>query len=78
MDEPDTAIVYFSPETITQKKLKPITKDQVISSFGRKDLLVFTDSNTLEEYLKSIDWKNRNLLMMSSGNFNGLSIESII
>lgn len=78
MDGPDTAIVYFSPESIAHKKLNPITKQKVYSSFGRKDLLVFTDSNALEEYLKSLDWKNQNLLMMSSGNFNGISLASII
>ena len=58
MDEPDTAIVYFSPESIAHKKLNPITRAKVYSSFGRKNLLVFTDSNSLEEYLKSLDWKN--------------------
>ena len=59
MDGPDTAIVYFSPESIAHKKLNPITKQKVYSSFGRKDLLVFTDSNALEEYLKSLDSKIR-------------------
>ena len=78
MDEPDTAIVYFSPETIAHKKLKPITIEQVYSSFGRENLLVFTDSNSLEKYLKSLDWKNQNLLMMSSGNFNGIKLEELI
>ena len=78
MDEPDIAIVYFSPESIAHKKLKPITKEQVYSCFGRTDLLVFTDSNTLEEYLKSIEWKDWNLLMMSSGNFNGIKLENLI
>ena len=78
MDEPDTAIVYFSPEAIVHKKLKPITKEQIYSCFGRTDLLIFTDSNPLEEYLKSIEWKDRNLLMMSSGNFNGIKLENLI
>ena len=30
MDEPDTAIVYFSPETIAHKKLNPFTKEKSI------------------------------------------------
>ena len=54
MDEPDTAIVYFSPEAIAYKKLEPITKTQVNTAFARKDLLVFTESKELEIYLKSI------------------------
>jgi len=78
MDEPDTAIVYFSPEAIAHKKLDPITKTQVHSAFAREDLLVFTNSEVFEKYLKSLDWKNQNLLMMSSGNFDRLKINNLI
>ena len=78
MDEPDTAIVYFSPETIVLKKLEPITKIQVKNAFGRGDLLVFTDSKKLEDYLKSLNWENQNLLMMSSGTFEGMKLENLI
>ena len=67
-----SAIVYFSPESIIHKKLNPITKKKFIHLLEEKDLLVFTDSNVLEEYLKSLEWQNQNLLMMSSGNFNGI------
>jgi UDP-N-acetylmuramate: L-alanyl-gamma-D-glutamyl-meso-diaminopimelate ligase len=75
IDTPDTAIVYFSPQAIAHKKLKPITKQQVHSAFNRKDLLVFTDAKKLENYLKNLNWKNQNLLMMSSGTFDGIEIE---
>ena len=78
MDEPDIAIIYFNPETISHKKLKPITKEQITKAFYRKDLLVFNDINKLEKYLKNLIWKDQNLLMMSSGNFKGLNINEII
>lgn len=78
MDEPDTAIVYFSPEAIAHKRLAPITKEHVYTAFDRKDLLVFIDSDSLEEYLKSLNWKDQNLLMMSSGNFDGIYIKGLI
>ena len=78
MDEPDTAIVYFSHEAISHKKLKPITKKQVLTAFDREDLLVFTDIKKLQNYLKTLTWKNKNLLMMSSGNFNGIHLEKLI
>jgi UDP-N-acetylmuramate: L-alanyl-gamma-D-glutamyl-meso-diaminopimelate ligase len=78
MDEPDTAIVYFSPEAIAHKKLEPITKAQVLTAFGREDLLVFTNSKELEKYLKALDWKNQNLLMMSSGTFDGMEFGKLI
>ena len=78
MNEPDKAIVYFSPEAITHKKLEPITETQIYNAFGRKDLLVFTNSKELEKYLKSLNWKNKNLLMMSSGTFNDMNFERLI
>ncbi len=78
MDEPDIAIVYFSPEAIAHKKLESITTKQVYSAFAREGLLVFTDSKKLEEYLQQLDWKNQNLLMMSSGNFDNIDIMYLI
>ena len=78
MDKPDTAIVYFSPKAIAHKKLEPITAEQVLAAFGRKDLLVFTDTIKLEKYLNDLNWKNTNLLMMSSGTFEGMNLENLI
>tara|TARA_Y100001968_G_C19376845_1_gene728124 strand:- start:134 stop:1459 length:1326 start_codon:yes stop_codon:yes gene_type:complete len=78
MNEADTSIVYFSPEAIEHKKLSSITTQQVHTAFQRKDLIIFTDSNKLEEFLKSQEWKNKNLLMMSSGNFNNINLEKLI
>jgi UDP-N-acetylmuramate: L-alanyl-gamma-D-glutamyl-meso-diaminopimelate ligase len=78
MREPDTAIVYFSPSAIAHKKLKPITPAQVLSAFGRKDLLVFTDAKKLEKHLNNLNWENTNLLMMSSGTFEGMNLINLI
>lgn len=78
MDEPDTAIVYFSPAAIKHKKLAPITEEQVHTAFAREDLMVFTDSKKLQAYLQSLNWNNQNLLMMSSGNFGGLQLDQLI
>ena len=78
MEDPDTAIVYFSPEAVAYKRLEPITKEQVYAAFEREDFLVFTNSENLENYLKNLNWKNKNLLMMSSGNFDGIYIKGLI
>jgi UDP-N-acetylmuramate: L-alanyl-gamma-D-glutamyl-meso-diaminopimelate ligase len=77
MNDADEAIVYFNPHTIAHKKLKPITEEQVLNYFNRKDLKVFTDSNTLVTYLKSKSLKNHVLLMMSSGNFDGIDFKQL-
>jgi UDP-N-acetylmuramate: L-alanyl-gamma-D-glutamyl-meso-diaminopimelate ligase len=77
MNDADEAIVYFNPHTIAHKKLKPITENQVLNYFNRKDLKVFTDSKTLTTYLKSKSLKNHVLLMMSSGNFDGIDFNQL-
>jgi UDP-N-acetylmuramate: L-alanyl-gamma-D-glutamyl-meso-diaminopimelate ligase len=75
MNDADEAIVYFNPHTIAHKKLNPITEVQVLNYFNRKDLKVFTNSNHLMTYLKSKSLKNHVLLMMSSGNFDGIDFK---
>jgi UDP-N-acetylmuramate: L-alanyl-gamma-D-glutamyl-meso-diaminopimelate ligase len=77
MNLADEAIVYFNPQTIEHKKLKPITTDQVIKCFNRADLMVFTSSSELKDYLKQKNHQNSVLLMMSSGNFDGLDFSSL-
>lgn len=77
MNDADEAIVYFNPHTIAHKKLKPITEQQVFDYFNRKDLKVFTSSESLQDYLKSKSLKNNVLLMMSSGNFDGIDFKDL-
>tara|TARA_B100000900_G_scaffold85578_2_gene69305 strand:- start:16708 stop:18027 length:1320 start_codon:yes stop_codon:yes gene_type:complete len=74
----DIAIIYYNTETIKQKKLRDISKEEILNAFKRKDLIVFTNSNKLEKYLKSIKSNNQNILLMSSGNFNGMDLNKII
>ena len=77
MDLPDEAFVYFNPDTIAHKKLTPITKSQVFNCFKRSDLRVFTSTEDLIYELKQKKWKNTNLLLMSSGNFDGVDFNEL-
>ncbi|MHB8259698.1 MAG: UDP-N-acetylmuramate--L-alanine ligase [Bacteroidia bacterium] len=77
MNGADDATVYFNPHTIEHKKLKPISIEQVKESFGDDKLKVFTQSKQVTDFLKSISWKNKNLLMMTSGNFDGVDFLSL-
>lgn len=77
MNLADEAIVYFNPHTIEHKKLKPITKEEVYKYFGNNNLLVFIESDNLINYLKDKDFTNQVLLMMSSGNFDGIKFEEL-
>jgi UDP-N-acetylmuramate: L-alanyl-gamma-D-glutamyl-meso-diaminopimelate ligase len=75
MTEADEAIVYFSPDVVAHKKLEPITSEQVKAAFGTGNVTVYTDSTKIMDLLKTKDWKNSNLLLMSSGNFHGVNLD---
>ena len=72
----DTAMVYFNPRTIEHKKLPPLTKQEVKKAFGRPDLEVFNDANLLMHELRQRDWNHNNLLIMTSGDFDGQELEN--
>ncbi|MFY9309996.1 MAG: Mur ligase family protein [Bacteroidia bacterium] len=73
----DEAFVYFNPHTIEHKKLKPITEAQVKQAFGGNNIKVYTDSKELLNDLLKKDFTTKNLLMMSSGNFDGIDFKEL-
>lgn len=75
MAEADIAFVYFNPKVIEHKRLTPITKEEVRDAFGTKNVEVFTESEALQAKLKSLDYSNTALLMMSSGTFDGINVK---
>ena len=74
MAQADKAFVYFNPKVIEHKRLTPITADEVRKAFGTDNVEVFTDSETLQERLRSLKYENTALLMMSSGTFDGIDV----
>lgn len=73
----DTACVYFNPHTIEHKKLPPITTEQVRQAFDRSDIFVYTKSDVLVSDLLKTGWTDKNLLLMSSGNFDGVNFSEL-
>ncbi len=71
------AAVYFNPEKVKAKNLEPLSGADVKNAFGNSALHVFDDPQKLEEFLSSQHWNNKNLLMMSSGNFAGFNINTL-
>lgn len=71
------AAVYFNPEKVSAKGFETITESDLKKAFANPNLLVFTDSSALREFLKQQQYTHRNLLMMSSGNFGGLDIPKL-
>jgi UDP-N-acetylmuramate: L-alanyl-gamma-D-glutamyl-meso-diaminopimelate ligase len=78
LDGADIPIVYYNPHTIELKRLPVLDTDQVKLAFNNKDLAVYTDSEKLRNDLGNIDWKGKNLLMMSSGNFDNIPMNDLV
>jgi len=77
MDLADVAMVYYNPDTLIHKRLEMLNEKEVMNAFGLKRLKVFTDPEKLLEELTSMSWKDKNLLLMSSGNFSGIDIKEL-
>ena len=75
MAEADVAYVYFNPKVIEHKRLTPITAEEVREAFGTQNVEVFTESEALQAKLRSLEYKNTALLMMSSGTFDGIDVK---
>lgn len=78
MDAADTALVYYSPETVKHKKLDAINPSEIKSAFKRKDLIVVDQTSDLLEEIRTRLPEHQLFLVMSSGNFGGLKMEDIL
>ncbi|WPR76955.1 UDP-N-acetylmuramate--L-alanine ligase [Algoriphagus sp. NG3] len=77
MEAADLAIVYLDPHAVALKKLELMDEETLRDGFQRPDLKLFTDSNSLKEYLLAQDYTNSNLLLMSSGSYDKMDLEPI-
>jgi len=76
MDLADRAIIFFDVHTFEHKHLATLSATEVKEAFGREDLDIITDSGLLVSSIEHMDLKNSILLLMSSGNFNGIDIKA--
>lgn len=77
LQDADIGIVYYNPEVSKHKKLEMLTDEDVKQAFNQPDLMVFNNNEQLLSYLRGIDWKDKNLLMMSSGTFGGVNLDAL-
>lgn len=74
MNEADVAVVYIDEKTFKHKKMEPLSEADIQLSFNDKNIKFFNDVSALEQYFRSLNFKNTNLLLMSSGNFDGMDL----
>lgn len=77
LDEVDEAVVFYAKHALEIKKMPDLPADKVKEGFGNNDLIVMNDKSELLKWLKKINTSNANILFMSSGNYDGLNINSL-
>lgn len=77
MDQADIAVVFYNPHAFEIKKLPFLNKEFVKAGFGREDLIILHEGDELETFIKKLEWQNKNLLMMSSGDLGGIDLKKI-
>ncbi len=81
MDNADVPFVYYSQHALQLKKLPNLDPEQVKASFANDKVRVFTDSKQMVDAViqtfKQSGNQAMNLLMMSSGNFDGIDFKQL-
>jgi UDP-N-acetylmuramate: L-alanyl-gamma-D-glutamyl-meso-diaminopimelate ligase len=77
MDKADIAVIFYSRHALELKRLPFFSTEDVSKAFERDDIHVFNESSKLSDFLKSRTWKKANLIMMSSGNFDGIDLKAL-
>ena len=73
----DEVVVFYSPSALKIKQLKPIFSEQIANAFQHKNLTIYTDPIEFHEFLKTQNYSNTSLLLMSSGNYGGLNFDTL-
>jgi UDP-N-acetylmuramate: L-alanyl-gamma-D-glutamyl-meso-diaminopimelate ligase len=74
MDKADAAIVFYANHALELKRMPPLPKEKVIAGFAKQGLLVMNDKEELWQWLQQQEYTNTNLVLMSSGNYDGLDM----
>lgn len=74
MVEADVSAVLFSKHALEMKKMPMLDEAEVAAGFGG-NIKVFTDKNELRKFIESHYSGKENLLLMSSGTFDGMELE---
>jgi UDP-N-acetylmuramate: L-alanyl-gamma-D-glutamyl-meso-diaminopimelate ligase len=77
MEAADRPVVYFSKHALALKRLPELSEDDVRNAFADPRLRIYNDSAKMQEDLLAVDFTGKNLLLMSSGNFDGLDLEAL-
>ncbi|ANI89512.1 peptidoglycan synthetase [Arachidicoccus ginsenosidimutans] len=78
MNSADVAAVFYAAHALKLKRMPPLPKAAVVAGFGKNDLEVINDKNKLIDFLQNQSYNNSVLLLMSSGDYDGLNIQQFL
>jgi len=70
----DTAIVFYSKHALELKRMPDLPADKVREGFNQTGLLVMNHKEDLQNWLENRSFEQANLVLMSSGNYDGLDM----
>ncbi|MCW3108392.1 MAG: UDP-N-acetylmuramate--L-alanine ligase [Segetibacter sp.] len=76
MDMADKAAIFYSKHALELKRMPDLPKQTVENGFKKDGLKVITDKTELLEWLSQQEYENANLVLMSSGNYDGLDVNN--
>lgn len=74
MNKADAAVVFYSQHALELKRMPDLPAEKVIAGFGKKGLLVMNRREELQDWLQKQSFENSNLVLMSSGNYDGIDM----
>jgi len=74
MEKADIAIVFYSKHALELKRMPELPKEKIMNGFAKKELLVMNDKDELWNWMQQQSYSNSNLVLMSSGNYDGLDM----
>jgi UDP-N-acetylmuramate: L-alanyl-gamma-D-glutamyl-meso-diaminopimelate ligase len=77
MKKADVPAVFFSKHALKIKGLPALQKEIVKEGFNTSNLQVFDEREQLEEWLTHNNYVNSVVLLMSSGNYEGIDVEAL-
>jgi UDP-N-acetylmuramate: L-alanyl-gamma-D-glutamyl-meso-diaminopimelate ligase len=76
MNKADEAIVFYSRHALELKRLPLLNPGLVKGGFAEEKLQVFNKREDLETFLNNHSYENSTVLLMSSGNYDGLDLDA--
>ncbi len=76
-DQVDVGVVFYSKHALELKRLPELPAEKVLQGFNKKGLLIINDKSILTKWFEQQDFNHSNILLMSSGNYDGLDINSL-